>query len=397
MVGPLSAAGRLNYPCDIFVKYAEYKNEDALNKKQLALAQKIISESFENPLSRDCNFVYENPGEVGKAFVPGLDGNPFLCTFIGSHLWLGGLISFSTLATSILLTWYGTVTIQKLANIKKSPFYQHWIFFRNKIVKNKAIEDFIMATPEISLFVCPLSGKLPEIAVKEKGSNKVYDFDSFEKWIKEKPEKIALQSKKPYTLDDIEFDFAHMLSIMDRLFNLMEKVREIEPEIIHNPLQAIDFFFDKFGQVNHTYGELREICFKYLSDNDASQWNQNDGKILLNYLSAIVKSNLEQIKNEKEKLLQKYQEEVPNCLSWPSKQMIEVGQLLLENPRKIVVTPEAPNLVRLFYPSSTDPILKTIDTGDPRRRLGLKEYPNKPEDLDDLNAIDSVESKHDDE
>lgn len=391
---------------DLRFHQAGYVNKNALNPEQIELLQKIISETFEGSPSRALNYVCHNPVHIGGAFVPTGDevvdglvlsigmpliGAPKMLLACADLPFKTITMMFGGAAATILVACYGNVTYQKLNTIKQTPVYKLWAFERDIILRNEVVKDFIMSLPEMRLFICAISKKLPAIPVREKGTELVYDLDEFKEWIRENPHEIAEQSGKPYTLADVEFDFAHMHSMIDRIFNLLQKAEShLRPQ--HFAYESgVNLFFDQFG-IKGGAKNLREICLEYFEKEVPKVSKitpQHSSNELLDHLSLMVKRNIALIEYERAYLKNLYDEERRKTEGNPSKELARLTTALTSKPRKVVHyknvaldNSEESSYVERWISTlqrwmgrDKKSTLVTIDLEDSERRIGLEEYP----------------------
>lgn len=381
----------LGYDVELCSKYC---NRIALNQDQLVIIRKIVADRYESGGSRTAAFMAANPGLIGKAFVPtGAEVanlaafgiivavhtvmNPITFMIAYAAVTEGGALTLGIPVAVGLLAWYGVVTYQKLSAIKNSLFYQNWLDIRNQILKNQSFKSLIMSTPGLALFTCSLSGCLPAIAVREKGTSRVYDFETFQAWILQHPEACAEVSGAPYCLNDVEFDFPHMQSMVDRLYNLMDKVEtHFFPEV-YDHLKAVDIFFTLYGKEREPFLPIRKICFEYLGNEIPAAFVGSSGQTFLVHLSTIIKNSLEIIIKEKKALENRYREEYAKSTLSPTDKMRGIVQLFSDQ-RKVVSHREVPYKGWIFYGTRREPFLETIDLKDSERMVGLEDYPGRP-------------------
>lgn len=202
---------------------------------------------------------------------------------------------------------------------------------QKRIIDSKFCEDFIFSG-DLAVFKCELFGKLPVFPVKDAITGEVYEFEALHKWIVKKP------SKSPI-LDRVEFDFAHILSINDRVFRLMQNTIEALDPQKHVLIEGINFFFDKYGKKG-ILPEVKGICLEYL-EAEVSQVEENNPnfrnhrKLIIDYLTNIISRNVTLIINERKSLLNIYEQEWKKSHAFPSKKLAQVASVLHSNPRKV--------------------------------------------------------------
>lgn len=102
------------------------------------------------------------------------------------------------------------------------------------MLRDDSIKDYVNLDDQLKYFRCAFSGKLPAIAVKIAGLDQVFDLEELRTWKTQHPGAIFPHSGKRLRLQDLDFDFTHMQSMMDRLENLRQKtIRYLEPTIYY--------------------------------------------------------------------------------------------------------------------------------------------------------------------
>lgn len=204
---------------------------------------------------------------------------------------------------------------------------------QKRIIDSKFCEDFIFAG-DLAFFKCEISGKLPIFPVKDKISGSVCDLKYLHKWIAKKPSCSSI-------LDRVEFDLAHILSINDRVFWLMQStIESLDPQK-YVLIEGINFFFDKYGKKG-ILPNVKEICLEYL-EAEVPQEEENDShyknhrKLIIDYMSSIIMRNVKLIMDERKSLLNIYEQEWEKSHAFPTKKMAQVASILTSNQRKVVM------------------------------------------------------------
>lgn len=250
-----------------------YRNLDQVNFRQKQILQELETGTFECTAVRAAHFVIEHPEIIAGAFRPTAEevieisstliGLAPIIVSIGLAPPPGPAVACGIVG-GIVGIWYGAVTVPKLAIIKNTHFYHQWKTLWNRIQKNKVLLEYILKDDQLEHFLCKLSKKLPFIAVKIQGFDHVYDFDEINQWIIDNPNKKFPHTKKILQVHDLEFDFVHTHSIVDRLENLRIKtIRALDPEA-YTYSYAVNYFFDSFQSARPSGNGVRSIVIEYL-------------------------------------------------------------------------------------------------------------------------------------
>jgi hypothetical protein len=185
-----------------------YQNAEEINEKQKQILVKIQTEHYENTALKAVCFVRDNPGTVALALIPTTRECAVLCAYEVAIAPIavpvccipGGIPYGVGLFAGVFVSWYGIVTIDKLSQIKDTDFYHNWKATRNRMLKKEHLNDYLMQDNQLKYFVCNLSGKLPIIPVKIKGTDMVFDFEELERWNHENPGKVFPLTRKVLNL-----------------------------------------------------------------------------------------------------------------------------------------------------------------------------------------------------
>lgn len=218
-----------------------YHNTTEINEAQKQILVKMKTRHYESTALKTVGFIKENTGVIGSALIP---TNREFVTLAAYEIAIstlavpvalvpgGGLPIAASLYGAILVSWYGIVTIDKLSQIKDTPFYQTWSVVRERMLKDENVNQYFLQDDQLKHFTCKLSGKLPLIAVKIKGYDDVYDAHEMQNWINQNPNGIFSFTNKKLNLHDLVFDFPHMQSMMERLENLRQNtIKALDPEV----------------------------------------------------------------------------------------------------------------------------------------------------------------------
>lgn len=197
--------------------------------------------------------------EVSLALAPSMNQGKFIACGAGVGAFLG---AGAGAAVGVGVT----TAISTAANITsalKSPDFIQWDQKRTRTLANKKIASFILNDEIIKHFVCPITGKLPVIPVREKliGDNSIsngvtFDDAAIRKWIKDNPGKNPPHCSGPLDPDQLEFDFPYVATVLARIEGL------IQTFVLNEPLAKVVNRITEFMKVTVT----NSIILHYMYD-----------------------------------------------------------------------------------------------------------------------------------
>jgi len=210
-----------------------------LSYGQKRILKNVEKNEFENTVTRIAAYVQvpEHHQMVRRVVVPTQDekGSMKVSAFCGCFVGIGvgGAVgelagppgaAVGTLAGAaagaVVGYWgaYGVITAYKMKQIQNSPGYQSWKKLHLETLKNKIVSEFVKKDRVLKYFLCPISGELPLVPVKLRGTQLVFDFKSIREWTAHNYGKAYPGTNiVPDRLSNFVFDNAHVLTILDRL------------------------------------------------------------------------------------------------------------------------------------------------------------------------------------
>lgn len=164
-----------------------------------------------------------------------LDGLILAAPFIGKAGVTCCLANLGKIHIAALVVFESVVIAKNIHEISNSAAYNTWKNSRIILIKNNARLDFLRKDDILSHLFCPILKNIPEIPAKT-SDNLTYDYYSAVQWIVSHPNTPLPGSQVISRVEDLTFDYAHINSVIVRLSNLAQILKEEKTRRIYSLL-----------------------------------------------------------------------------------------------------------------------------------------------------------------
>lgn len=212
--------------------------------KEEGVARKVFSPSNAlgmNLSTQDTVQMSVATGSAGYAASLVAGAGAFACTGKAATVATGALLTGASLVGCIgaLAIFEGVIICINLFKIYNSPEYLAWIARRKEIMTNAAVLDFLKRDTILRHLLCPLTGELPLLPAKT-GHGITYDYHAAVEWIEANPDKALPGLNKLVEKEDFFFDYAHINSVIERLYNLRTVLVDEAQALMKRRLQMVN-------------------------------------------------------------------------------------------------------------------------------------------------------------
>lgn len=179
-------------------------------------------------------------GAAGYSVSLVASAGAFACTGKVATAATGALLTGASLVGCIaaLAIFEGIVICTNLVKIYSSPEYLAWRARRKELMTNKAVVDFLRLDTILRHLLCPLTGEIPLLPAKT-GRGVTYDYHAATQWVKDNPGQFLPGLDKLVDEEDFCFDYAHINSVIERLYNLKTVLSNESETIMRNRMRMI--------------------------------------------------------------------------------------------------------------------------------------------------------------